>query len=523
MGRAPPASCPSPSARPTQPSDAPPTWADQAAERIGSAALGPAIEELGRVEMVGDSIAMVSGLRSVRLDEIVRFAGGQLGFAQVLERDRVGVVVLDDADAIHAGDEVHPTGEVLRVPVGPALLGRILDPLGRPLDGGAPVQPVAHEPIDRAAPAIIDRDLVTEPVQTGILTIDALFALGRGQRELIIGDRGTGKTAIAVDAVINQRHADIICIYVAIGQKSSTVARVIDAIRRLGAMDRCIVVVGEAAASPGLQWIAPFAGMTMAEYFRDRGQHALVVFDDLTKHAATHRELALLTHQPPGREAYPSDVFYLHARLLERAAKLSPDLGGGSITALPIAETDAGNLSGYIPTNLISITDGQLVTSARLFQEGHKPAIDTGTSVSRVGGKTQAQALREASATMRLEYAQFQELEMFSRFGGVTDTRVKAQLDRGLRLRAMLVQPQYAPLRLVDQVALALAYRDGLLDTLDPAQIAPFRAALPGWLDTNATQAVAAIAANGALDETVRAALLAALRALAARIAGGGA
>ena len=339
-----------------------------------------------------------------------------------------------------------------------------------------PLSPSRYEPIEQPAPDIIERDAVTEPVQTGILVIDSLFALGRGQRELIIGDRATGKTAIAVDTIINQRSSDLICVYVAVGQKSSTVARVIDAVRQHGAPERCIFVVAHAAAMPGLQWIAPFAGLTMAEYFRDRGQHALIVIDDLTKHAATHREIALLTHQPPGREAYPGDVFYLHARLLERAAKLSPARGGGSLTALPIAETDAGNLSAYIPTNLISITDGQLVLDAKLFHEGHMPAIDVGTSVSRVGGRTQAPALREQTGTLRLDYAQFLELEMFTRFGGLSDARVKAQMVRGMRARALLIQPRFAPLRLVDEVALAFALREGLLDTIPIEAVALFQA-----------------------------------------------
>ena len=344
-----------------------------------------------------------------------------------------------------------------------------------------------------------------------------MFALGRGQRELIIGDRSTGKTSIAVDTIINQRFSDLICIYIAVGQKSSSVARVIDAVRTHGAPERCIFVIAAATASPGLQWIAPFAGTTMAEHFRDRGQHALVVIDDLTKHAATHREIALLTRQPPGREAYPGDVFYLHARLLERAAKLSREKGSGSLTALPIAETDAGNLSAYIPTNLISITDGQLVLNARLFQEGQKPAIDIGVSVSRVGGKTQAPALREATGTMRLDYAQFLELEMFSRFGGVPDPRVKAQLARGARLRALLSQPQYAPLRLADEVALALALRHNLLDTVAPDRIAALRTALPAWLDEHAGPAVRAMTTSGKLGAEDNKLLVAALLTLAQR------
>jgi F-type H+-transporting ATPase subunit alpha len=356
-------------------------------------------------------------------------------------------------------------------------------------------------------------------VQTGIFAVDALFALGRGQRELIIGDRSTGKTSIAVDTIINQRRSDLVCVYVAIGQKSSAVARAIDAIRRHGAPERCIFVVAPATASPGLQWISPFAAMTMAEYFRDRGGHALVVIDDLTKHAATHREIALLTRQPPGREAYPGDVFYLHARLLERAAKLSGAKGGGSLTALPIAETDAGNLSAYIPTNLISITDGQLVLSTRLFQAGQKPAVDIGTSVSRVGGKTQAPALRDASGTLRLDYAQFLELEMFSRFGSLTEPRVRAQLAHGLRLRAVLAQPQYEPLRLADQVALATALRDGLLDRLPLDAVTLFRTVLPAHLDQQTGALVRTLEERGSLEADQHDLLAGTLRALAQRCA----
>ena len=492
-------------------------WLENAVNRVATAQLGPVIEDFGRVETIGDGIAMISGLPSVRLDEVLRFQRGQLGFAQTLDTDLIGCVLLDDAEAVEAGDMVHGTGAVIRTPVGPGLLGRVIDPLGRPLDGGPPIDAAAHDPIEAPAPSIIERELVTEPVQTGILTIDGLFALGRGQRELIIGDRSTGKTSIAVDTIINQRFSDLICIYIAVGQKSSSVARVIDAVRTHGAPERCIFVIAAATASPGLQWIAPFAGMTMAEHFRDRGQHALVVIDDLTKHAATHREIALLTRQPPGREAYPGDVFYLHARLLERAAKLSREKGSGSLTALPIAETDAGNLSAYIPTNLISITDGQLVLNARLFQEGQKPAIDIGVSVSRVGGKTQAPALREATGTMRLDYAQFLELEMFSRFGGVPDPRVKAQLARGARLRALLSQPQYAPLRLADEVALALALRDNLLDTVAPDRIAALRTALPAWLDEHAGPAVRAMTTSGKLGAEDNKLLVAALLTLAQR------
>jgi F-type H+-transporting ATPase subunit alpha len=490
--------------KPSAPAD---VWLDHARVKLGAARLGPRGEQIGRVEEVGDGVALVSGLPDARLDELLRFGGGQFGFVQVLERDRVGCVLLDDVDAIEAGDAVRGAGDVVRVPVGPALLGRVVDPLGRPLDGKGPIATDALWPIERPAPAIIDRDLVTQPVQTGLVVVDTLFALGRGQRELLIGDRAVGKTTIAVDTIINQKTSDIICIYVAVGQKSSSVRRAIDAIQADGAPERCIVVVAGAASSPGLQWIAPFAGFTMAEYFRDRGQHALIVVDDLTKHAATHREIALLTRQSPGREAYPGDVFYVHARLLERAAKLSKEKGGGSLTALPIAETDAGNLSAYIPTNLISITDGQIVLDAKLFHEGQKPAVDVGVSVSRVGGKTQAPALREAAQALRLDYAQFLELETFTRFGGMPDTRVRDQLTRGARIRAIFSQPQHAPLRLADQVALVLAVQSGLLDPLPPPAVAAFRRGLGDALDQGAPDAVRLIHETGVLDDARKTAL----------------
>jgi F-type H+/Na+-transporting ATPase subunit alpha len=463
---------------------------------------------------------LIAGLPRVRLNELLRFDKGQFGIAETLDRDAIGCVLLDEGEGIQAGDIVRGTGEVVQVPVGPALLGRVVDPLGRALDDGPAIAATLHAPIEQPAPDIIERYAVIEPVQTGILVIDSLFALGRGQRELIIGDRANGKTAIAVDTIINQRSSDLICVYIAVGQKSSTVARVIDAVRRHGAPERCIFVVAHAAAMPGLQWIAPFAGFAMAEYFRDRGQHALVVIDDLTKHAATHREIALLMHQPPGREAYPGDIFYLHARLLERAAKLSAARGGGSLTALPIAETDAGNLSAYIPTNLISITDGQLVLDTRLFHEGNMPAIDVGTSVSRVGGKTQAPALREQTGTLRLDYAQYLELEVFTRFGGLSDARVKAQMERGARTRALLIQPRFAPMRLADEVALAFALREGLLDALAMEAIALSRQALPGWLDENAADFVQTVQRTRRLDTVDMARLKQTLSELVARHAG---
>jgi F-type H+-transporting ATPase subunit alpha len=495
------------------------TWLARSRETVARLDLAPEAETVGRVERVGDGIALVSGLPDACLNELLRFEGGRMGFALTLDADTIAAVLLDHGESIEAGSRVTGTGEVVRVPVGPGLLGRVVDPLGRPLDRDEPVKAEAQMPVERPAPGIIERDLVSEPVQTGILTIDALFAVGRGQRELIIGDRATGKTAIGVDTIINQKDSDLICVYVAIGQRSTAVRRVIEAVQQHGAPERCVFVVAPAAASPGLQWIAPFAGFTIAEYFRDRGQHALIVLDDLTKHAVTHRELALLTREPPGREAYPGDIFYLHSRMLERSAKMSAELGHGSLTALPIAETDAGNLSAYIPTNLISITDGQIVLSSHLFAANQRPAIDVGLSDSRVGGKAQTAAMQKASAHVRLDYAQFLELEAFTRFGGLSDARVKAQIDRGERIRALLTQPRFAALRLVDQVALLLALTDGVFDSLPVDVIGGVRQRLGAYLDANASQSVSAVTKNGTLDEAASKALVSAVRNLANQLA----
>ena len=476
------------------------------------------LEQIGRVERIGDGIATVSGLPDARLDEILRFADGTLGYTVDLQPDEMGCVLLGKGDRLAAGGRVHATGLILEVPVGEALLGRILDPLGRPLDGGPEITPERLDPAERPAPEIIERDLVTQPLATGILVIDALFPLGRGQRELIVGDRATGKTAIAVDTIIHQRHSDVICVYVAVGQKSSSVKQVIEAVRRHGAFERCIFVVAEPEAPAGLQWLAPYAGFTMGEYFRDAGRDVLVVVDDLTKHAATHRELALLLRHPPGREAYPGDIFYVHAKLLERAAKLSAERGGGSLTALPIAETQAGNLSAYIPTNLISITDGQFYLDAKLFHEGQKPAVDVGRSVSRVGGKTQPPPLREVSASLRLDYTQFLELEVFTRFGGMVDARTRKTIEHGRRIRAVLSQEQYQPQPLALQITLLLALSDGLLDPLTPEHVAVLKARLSDWLAEHASAAMHRVEQTGELDEATHSALLGAMRDLGAAV-----
>ncbi|WP_136065914.1 F0F1 ATP synthase subunit alpha [Modicisalibacter radicis] len=482
---------------------------------------GVEVGEIGRVTRIADGIARVSGLPGVKLNELLRFSDTSLGFALTLDAESINAVLLDDSGSIAAGSEVHATGEILRVPVGEALLGRVIDPLGRPLDRDEPIPAETTLPIERAAPAIIERDLVSEPLDTGTLVIDALFPIGRGQRELIIGDRSTGKTSLAIDTIINQKHSDVICVYIAVGQRAGEVQQVIESVRRHGDPSRCIFVVATASASAGLQWAAPFAGISVAEYFRDRGQHALVVIDDLSQHAATHRELALLTHEPPGREAYPGDIFYLHARLLERAAKLSPERGGGSLTALPIAQTDAGNLSAYIPTNLISITDGQIVLDAHLAAANQRPSVDVGLSVSRVGGKAQPRALRDVSGKLRLEYSQFQELEMFTRFGGLSDVRVKQQILHGRAIRALLTQPRFDALRRIDQIALLATLDEGVFDALPLPLIAQLKARLSAWLDARLGDAKPDVAslASKPLDDALRRRLVVEVQALANDIA----
>jgi len=485
-------------------------WMPEAIRRLGGVGTGPRFESVGRIESVGDGIAHVSGLPDARADELLLFPGGIVGLAVDLDRS-IGCVLLGEDRRLSAGDPVHGTGAVARVPVGDALLGRVLDPLGQPLDGGPPVAAEGWEPVERPAPSIADRAAVTEPMLTGTAVIDALFPLGRGQRELLIGDRATGKTTIAVDAILNQKDGDVACVYIAVGQKASNVAAAIDAVRRGGAADRTLFVVATADSPPGLQWLAPYSGFTMAEHFRDSGRHALVIIDDLTKHAATHRQLSLLLRRPPGREAYPGDIFHLHARLLERAAKLAPGKGGGSLTALPIAETQAGNLSAYIPTNLISITDGQIGLDAKLFNEGQKPAVDIGRSVSRVGGKAQPPALRRLAESLRLDYAQFLELEVFTRFGGMVDDRTRKAVAHGQRLRAVLAQRPGAPKPLPLQLAQLLALSGGTLDGLELDAIPRFQKALAARLDGHRPAPLD----DGESDE----ALLAELRTLVAEAA----
>ncbi|PWJ20255.1 F-type H+-transporting ATPase subunit alpha [Jannaschia seohaensis] len=480
----------------------------RARARLETADLRPRLRQIGRVEEVGDGVAHVSGLPATRLDELLRFEDGTLGLAMRIGEAELGCILLSEGSGIRAGAAVEGTGEIARVPVGPGLLGRIVSPIGAPLDGGPAIEAERTDPVERPAPAIVDRDLVTEPLLTGITVIDAMIPLGRGQRGLIVGDRKTGKTTLASDTIINQRDSDVICVYAAIGQKASTVARVAEAVRAHGAMERCIFVVGAADAPPGAQWLTPYAACSIAEYFRDRGQHALLIFDDLTKHAITYRQLSLLLRKPPGREAYPGDVFYLHARLLERAAKLSQEKAGGSLTALPIAETQAGNPSAFIPTSLISITDGQVYLEPKLFYEGQKPAVNVGMSVSRVGAKTQAKAIKSLADSLKLDYAQFLELEVFTRFGSMVDERTERKIAHGRRLRAILAQPEYAPLPLSLQVALLLAVADGCLDDLPLSLIPEVRKRLAERLPQDLPRAARQIDETGALSDETRRRLL---------------
>jgi F-type H+/Na+-transporting ATPase subunit alpha len=491
------------------------SWAQESRQKLGALPLVPHLEHIGRVLQIGDGVAMVAGLPQARLDELLVFQGGVRGLAVDLGDDAIGCILLGDTAGIPAGSIVRGTGEVARVPVGEGLLGRVVDALGMPLDGKGVVEGTELAPVEQAAPVIVDRALVTKPLATGLLVVDATIPLGRGQRELIIGDRETGKTAIAIDTIINQKFSDVICAYVAIGQKASSVARVIDAVRQYGAPERCIFVVGEADAAPGLQWLTPYSACAMAEYFMMRGRDVLLVLDDLTKHAASYRQVSLLLRRPPGREAYPGDIFYIHSRLLERAAKLSPQRGGGSLTALPIAETQAGNISAYIPTNLISITDGQIYLDPRLFYEDQKPAVDVGKSVSRVGGKTQAPVLKALSESLRLEYAQFLELEVFTRFGTMVDERTRNVIEHGRRIRAVLAQRQFVPLSLGEQVALLCAVSDGVLDAVPLERINVFRSGLAPWLREHCAEILALDDEAKPLSESIRARLKASLTALA--------
>ncbi len=438
---------------------------EDALKRVGSVM---ETAEIARILSVGNGVAEVAGFTDLHADELLIFSGGVMGIASNLSEDRAGVIVLGETERLRPGDPVRRTGRVVDVPVGTGLIGRVVDALGRPLDGGDPIEAEDLLPIEQPAPPIMHRAPVQVPLQTGIKAVDAAVPIGRGQRELILGDRQTGKTAIAVDTILNQRDSGVLSIYCAIGQRASAVARVIQSLREAGALDRTIVVVASGEDAPGLQFVAPYAATSMAEHFMAEGRDVLIVYDDLTRHARAYRELSLLLRRPPGREAYPGDIFYIHSRLLERATQLREEHGGGSLTALPVVETQAQNISAYIPTNLISITDGQIYLSPSLFEKGHLPAIDIGTSVSRVGGKVQLPAFRAVAGNLRLMYAQFEELETFARFGTQLDSETRRKLTRGLRVREVLKQHEHDHIDVPEQIAALLAATEGLFDELEP-------------------------------------------------------
>lgn len=473
---------------------------------------GPPVHEVGTVRSVGQGIARVEGLPGVRAEELVRFPGGVLGVALNLEEDGVGVVLLGNGGGIYAGCEVRRTGRVADVAVGDALLGRAVDALGRPVDGLGPVCAWERRPVERDAPRIMDRAPVGVPLETGIKVVDALVPVGRGQRMLVLGDRQTGKTAVAAGAVINQRGQGVVCVYCAVGQQAAAVARLAGDLRRAGALEHTVLVVAGEDDPPGLRFLAPYAATTIAEYFMERGQDVLVVYDDLTRHARAYRELSLLLRRPPGREAYPGDIFYVHARLLERSARLKPERGGGSLTALAIVETQAQNIAAYIPTNLISITDGQIFLSPDLFRKGVLPAVDVGKSVSRVGGKAQLPAYRAVVGDLRLAYAQFEELEAFARFGTRLDEEARRRIERGRRIREVLKQPENSPVPAAEQVAVLLAAVEGLLDPLPLHLVPQAEAAIRAAARERAADVCRRIAAGNRLTEEERRALLAAAR-----------
>jgi len=432
------------------------------------------VAEVGTVIQVGDGIARVYGLENVMSNELLEFENGVFGLALNLEESNVGVVILGPYSEIREGDQVKRTGQIMQVPVGEALLGRVVNPLGQPVDGRGPIETSEFRPVENNAPGVIDRKSVHEPMQTGIKAIDSMVPIGRGQRELIIGDRQTGKTALAIDAIINQKGSGVKCIYVAIGQKQSTVVNVVETLRRYGALDYTIVVTASASEPSPLLYIAPYAGVAMAEYFMYKGEHVLIIYDDLSKQAAAYRELSLLLRRPPGREAFPGDVFYLHSRLLERAAKLSDELGGGSITALPFIETQASDVSAYIPTNVISITDGQIFLESDLFYSGQRPAINVGISVSRVGGSAQIKAMKKVAGTLRLDLAQYRELQAFSQFGSDLDKSTQARLTRGSRMMEILKQGVHQPLAVEEQVISLYTAVKGYLDDIELGDVRRF-------------------------------------------------
>ncbi|POF44925.1 F0F1 ATP synthase subunit alpha [Staphylococcus pseudintermedius] len=457
------------------------------------------VTDVGTVIQIGDGIALVHGLNDVMAGELLEFHNGVLGLAQNLEETNVGVVILGPYDEIKEGDEVKRTGRIMEVPVGEELIGRVVNSLGQPIDGQGPLNTTKTRPIEKKATGVMARKSVDEPLQTGIKAIDALVPIGRGQRELIIGDRQTGKTTVAIDTILNQKDQDMICIYVAIGQKESTVRAAVEKLRQAGALDYTIVVSASAAQPAPMLYIAPYAGVTMAEEFMFNGKHVLIVYDDLTKQAAAYRELSLLLRRPPGREAYPGDVFYLHSRLLERAAKLNDDLGGGSITALPFVETQAGDISAYVPTNAISITDGQIFLQSDLFFSGIRPAINAGLSVSRVGGSAQIKAMKKVAGTLRLDLASYRELESFAQFGSDLDEATASKLERGKRTVEVLKQDQNKPLPVEHQVLIIYALTRGYLDDIPVVDITRFEAEIIEWTKSNANEIFTEIRETGGL------------------------
>jgi F-type H+-transporting ATPase subunit alpha len=476
------------------------------------------VSEVGTIMSVGDGIARIHGLDKVMAGELIEFGHGVAGIAMNLEEDQVGAVLLGEYQHIKEGQEVRRTGTIMSVPVGEALIGRVVDALGQPIDGKGPIHTDKTNPIERIAPGVIDRQSVRQPLQTGIKAIDGMIPIGRGQRELIIGDRQTGKTAIALDTIINQKGQGVICIYVAIGQKRSTVAQVVRTLEEHGAMEYSIVVSASASDPAPMQYLSPYSGCAMGEFFRDSGRHALCVYDDLSKHAAAYREISLLLRRPPGREAYPGDVFYLHSRLLERASKLSDAKGGGSLTALPFIETQAGDVSAYIPTNVISITDGQIYLEADLFNSNIRPAVNVGLSVSRVGGAAQIKAMRQVAGALRLDLAQYRSLAAFAQFGSDLDKASQAQLNRGKRLVEILKQPQYKPLPVEKQVAIIFAGTNGLLDDLAVEECRTFETELYRFLENSRPAILNDLREKKTIDDALKADLTAAINEVKGRM-----
>ena len=475
--------------------------------------------ETGVVILVGDGISKVSGLDKCMAGELVEFPNGAYGMAQNLEEDSVSVVILGNDEGIKEGDTVKRTGKVVSVPVGKSLLGRVVNALGEPIDGKGPITAEAYRPIESPAPGIIDREPVNKPLQTGITAIDSMIPIGRGQRELIIGDRQTGKTTIATDTILNQKGKDVICIYVAIGQKRSTVAQIVNNLTAEGAMDYTIVVSATASELAPMQYIAPYAGCTMGEHFMHQGKDVLVIYDDLSKHAVAYRAISLLIRRPPGREAYPGDVFYLHSRLLERAAHMSQEKGGGSLTALPIIETQAGDVSAYIPTNVISITDGQIFLESELFNSGVMPAVNPGISVSRVGGAAQIKAMKKVSGSLKLVYSQYRELQSFAQFGSDLDADTKARLALGERIVAVLKQKNNAPVEVAQQVCILYAATNGYLDSIAVSQVPEFEMRLQEHMENRYPQVLEAIRGTGKLEPETEQSLKTALSELVAQFA----